>query len=110
MAAGVWPKRAEGASGDPITNQSGVRQMIYAHDSGNTELVKLSRKRELADAGLDFDNTFTYYYNVTLDVFTNKIDWIDADDQIDRIIVPNDMTAQDIDAVFNKIYGWRFAW
>ena len=84
--------------------------MIYAHDSGNTELVNLNRRRELDDAGLDFDSTFTYYYNVTLDVFTNKINWIDSDDQIDRIVVSSDMTAQDIDAVFDEIYGWRFAW
>jgi len=79
--------------------------MIYMHDASDTEFVKLSRKSELADAGLDYDNIRTFYYNVTLDVFANQIEWINANDKIDRITVPNDMSAQDIDAVFNEIYG-----
>jgi len=79
--------------------------MIYVHDASDTEFVKLSRKSELADAGLDYDNIRTFYYNVTLDVFASQIEWINADDKIDRITVPNDMSAQDIDAVFNEIYG-----
>jgi|TARA_B110001454_G_scaffold205565_1_gene215271 hypothetical protein len=62
------------------------------------------------DYGLNpFDLTFNevriYYYNVEYDSFTNKIAWLDQNVRVDMVIVDASATAQDIDGVFNEIYG-----
>jgi len=46
-----------------------------------------------------------YYYNVEYDSFTNKMVWLDQNVRVDMVIVDASATAQDIDGVFNKIYG-----
>jgi hypothetical protein len=46
-----------------------------------------------------------YYYHVERDFFTDKIAWLDQNAKIDRVIVDSEKTAQEIDAVFTKIYG-----
>ena len=46
-----------------------------------------------------------YYYNVEYDSFTNKMAWLDQNVRVDMVIVDASATAQDIDGVFNKIYG-----
>ena len=46
-----------------------------------------------------------YYYNVEYNSFTNKMAWLDQNVRVDMVIVDASATAQDIDGVFNKIYG-----
>jgi hypothetical protein len=52
-----------------------------------------------------FNEVRIYYYNVEYDSFTNKIAWLDQNVRVDMVIVDASATAQDIDGVFNKIYG-----
>jgi hypothetical protein len=57
------------------------------------------------DFSTDSDNTVEYYYNVARDRFTNKYSWLNQLEQIDAIIIDADSFAQDIDTIFNTIYG-----
>ena len=55
----------------------------------------------------DFSNneeTLVYYYNINTDTFHTKIEWLDQNELIDRIIVDADATAQEIDEIFEAIY------
>ena len=52
-----------------------------------------------------FNEVRIYYYNVEYDSFTNKIAWLDQNVRVDMVIVDASATAQDIDGVFNEIYG-----
>lgn len=51
------------------------------------------------------DGVRIYYYNVEYDSFTNKMAWLDQNVRVDMVIVDASATAQDIDGVFNEIYG-----
>ena len=51
------------------------------------------------------DEVRIYYYNVEYDSFTNKMAWLDQNVRVDMVIVDASATAQDIDGVFNEIYG-----
>ena len=46
-----------------------------------------------------------YYYNVEYNSFTNKMAWLDQNVRVDMVIVDASATAQDIDGIFNEIYG-----
>jgi hypothetical protein len=52
-----------------------------------------------------FNEVRIYYYNVEYDSFTNKMAWLDQNVRVDMVIVDASATAQDIDGIFNEIYG-----
>ena len=69
------------------------------------------RKREMIMNDLvnqfDFstsEDTMSYYYNVNTDTFHTKIEWLDRNSLIDRIIVDKSATAQEVDKIFETVY------
>jgi|TARA_B110000977_G_C10877003_1_gene415922 hypothetical protein len=53
----------------------------------------------------DSEDTFTYFYNRTRDTFTTRFEFLAMNGDTDMIIVDKTNTAQDIDVLFNAIYG-----
>lgn len=51
------------------------------------------------------ENTMTYYYNRTKDVFVNKMEFLLLNGDVDCIVVDDTLTAQEVDVVFGEIYG-----
>lgn len=50
------------------------------------------------------EDTMSYYYNINTDTFHNKIEWLDQNELIDRIIVDKSATAQEVDKFFEIVY------
>jgi hypothetical protein len=53
------------------------------------------------------EDTMTYYYNRPRDIFVTKMEFLELNGDVDMVVVDKTMTAQDIDVVFNDIYGVR---
>lgn len=53
------------------------------------------------------ENTFTYYYNPTLDLFVSKMKFLELDGKADMIVVDDILSAQQIDEIFADIYSDR---
>jgi len=51
------------------------------------------------------DQTFTYFYNRTRDVFTTRMEFLQMEGDTDMVICDKTLSAQDIDVLFNSIYG-----
>lgn len=54
------------------------------------------------------ENTMTYYYNRTKDVFVNKMEFLLLNGDVDCIVVDDTLTAQEVDVVFGEIYGEKY--
>ena len=50
------------------------------------------------------EDIMSYYYNVNTDTFHSKIEWLDQNELIDRIIVDKSATAQEVDKFFEIVY------
>ena len=50
------------------------------------------------------EDIMSYYYNVNTDTFHSKIEWLDQNALIDRIIVDKSATAQQVDKFFEIVY------
>ena len=55
------------------------------------------------------ENTFTYYYNSTLDIFVSKMKFLELEGDADMIVVDDILSAQEIDDIFANIYNDRGA-
>jgi hypothetical protein len=51
------------------------------------------------------DQTFTYFYNRTRDVFTTRMEFLQMEGDTDMVICDKTLSAQDVDVLFNSIYG-----
>jgi len=49
----------------------------------------------------------SYYYDNSRDKFTNKKAWVDGKESIVRVLVDNDLRAQEIDVIFDLVYADR---
>ncbi len=54
------------------------------------------------------ENTMTYYYNRTKDVFVDKMEFLLLNGDVDCIVVDDTLTAQEVDVVFGEIYGDKY--
>ena len=54
------------------------------------------------------ENTMTYYYNRTKDVFVDKMEFLLLNGDVDCIVVDDTLTAQEVDVVFGEIYGEKY--
>ena len=54
------------------------------------------------------ENTMTYYYNRTKDVFVDKMEFLELNGDVDCIVVDDTLTAQEVDVVFGEIYGEKY--
>lgn len=54
------------------------------------------------------ENTMTYYYNRTRDVFVDKMEFLELNGDVDCIVVDDTLTAQEVDVVFGEIYGEKY--
>ena len=54
------------------------------------------------------ENTMTYYYNRTKDVFVSKMEFLELNGDVDCIVVDDTLTAQEVDVVFGEIYGEKY--
>ena len=54
------------------------------------------------------ENTMTYYYNRTKDVFVYKMEFLLLNGDVDCIVVDDTLTAQEVDVVFGEIYGEKY--
>ena len=50
------------------------------------------------------EDIMSYYYNVNTDTFHSKIEWLDQNALIDRIIVDKSATAQQVDKFFGIVW------
>ena len=57
--------------------------------------------------GVGGEGVVEYYYDNTRDRFANKKAWVDAENDIVRVLVDPDLVAQEIDVIFDLVYADR---
>ena len=70
-----------------------------------TQTHNYATSNDYDERGARFSEVRIYYYNVEYNSFTNKVAWLDQNVRVDMVIVDASATAQDIDGIFNEIYG-----
>lgn len=80
---------------------------FYSDKDGAFPTYDFSSDQPEKLSGVGGEGVVEYYYDNSRDRFVNRKAWMDLETDIVRVMVDADLTAQDIDIVFDLVYADR---